>query len=196
MNNCSNRKQIISDEQIIEMYWARNEKAIKETDEKYGSLLFRIAYNILHDRCDCEECQNDTYLGVWNTIPPTRPSVFPAFITRILRRIAINRYHYKTSQKRVPSEFTVSMEELNETLQSDMSVERDFEAKELGEMISDYVKYLSERQQYIFVGRYYMAEAVDRLAADLGISVSSVYRELEKIKAGLKSYLERRGVYV
>ena len=87
------------DETIIEMYWQREESAIKETDIKYGQFLFRIAHGILHDRLDCEECQNDTYLGIWKAIPPTRPAVFPAFITRIMRRIAINKYKEKTSKK-------------------------------------------------------------------------------------------------
>ena len=71
---------IITDEEIIDMYWQRDEQAIKETDSKYGKFLFRIAYNILSDRSDSEECQNDTYLGIWNAVPPTRPTVFPAFI--------------------------------------------------------------------------------------------------------------------
>lgn len=91
MSKSTEQQEIIADEQIIELYWRREEKAIQETDKKYGQFLFRIAYNILHERLDCEECQNDTYLGVWNAIPPTRPTVFPAFITQIMRRIAINR---------------------------------------------------------------------------------------------------------
>lgn len=196
MNKRTELRQVIADEQIIELYWEREENAIQETDKKYGQFLFRIAYNILHDRCDCEECQNDTYLGVWNAIPPTRPVVFPAFITQIMRRIAINRYKEKTSKKRIPSEFTISMEDLNNSLCSDESVEREYEAEEIGRLISNYVRKLSERQQYIFVGRYYLAETVACLANDLGISVPSVYRELDRIKQGLKSYLERSGVYV
>lgn len=74
----------LEDKRIIELYWDRDETAIQETDNKYGKFLFKIAYNILNDRCDCEECQNDTYLGIWNAIPPTRPAVFPAFITQIM----------------------------------------------------------------------------------------------------------------
>ena len=99
MNKRTGQQAVIADEQIIEMYWTRDEQAIKETDNKYGQFLFRIAYNILHDSLDCEECQNDTYLGVWNAIPPTRPNVFQAFITQIMRRIAINRYKEKTSKR-------------------------------------------------------------------------------------------------
>lgn len=190
------QREIISDEEIIEMYWQREEKAIEHTDEKYGKFLFRIAYNILGDRSDCEECKNDTYLGVWNAVPPTRPVVFPAFITRIMRRIAINLYKKKTSQKRVPSELTVSMEELQNSLHSGEYVDREYEAADLGKLISDYVKELSDREQYMFVGRYYMAESVQSIAKELGITVSAVYKALDKIKIGLKGYLERNGVYI
>ena len=105
----------LTDEQIIELYWTRQENAIQETDKKYGQFLFRIANNMLHDRRDSEECQNDTYLGAWNAIPPTRPLVLSAFLVQIMRRIAINRYREKTSKKRIPSELTVALEDVQGT---------------------------------------------------------------------------------
>lgn len=89
----------ISDEQIIEMYWQRDEMAIHETDKKYGKMLFKISYNILRDKQDCEQCRNDTYIGIWNAIPPARPAVFPAFITQIVRRISINNIRKKQAKK-------------------------------------------------------------------------------------------------
>ena len=186
----------IADEQIIALYWQRDEKAIQETEKKYGRFLFRIAYNILHDDLDCEECQNDTYLAVWNAIPPTRPTVFPAFITQIMRRIAINRYKEKTTKKRIPSELTVSMEDLHGTLHSCDTVEAECAAEEIGKMISDYVRGLSERQRYIFIDRFYLAESVETIAVALSISVPTVYREMDKIKQGLKLHLERNGVVI
>ena len=192
----SGQARVISDEQIIEMYWEREERVIQETDNKYGKLLFRIAYNILHDYCDCEECQNDTYLGVWNTVPPNRPVVFPAFITQIMRRIAINRYKEKNSKKRIPSELTVCMDELNDILQSNEKVEEEYETKEIGKIISAYVRKLSINQRYIFIERYYFAESVECISERLGISESTVYRYLDKIKYDLKLYLERNGIYL
>lgn len=186
----------IADEQIIQMYWQREEKAIQETDKKYGQFLFRIAYNILHDRLDCEECQNDTYLGLWNAIPPTRPTVFLAFISQIMRHIAISRYKEKRSKKRIPSELTVLMDDLNDTLHSDGSVETEYEAKEIGMIINDYVRKLSNRQRCIFIDRFYLAEPIETIATDLSISVATVYREINKIKHGLKEHLKMRGVYV
>lgn len=184
------KAHIIADEQIIELYWQRNERAISETDLKYGQFLYRIAYNILHDKLDCEECQNDTYLGIWNAIPPERPNVFPAFITQIMRRTAIDKYKQKNSKKRVPSELTISIEEI------DTEFECECDATELGKIISDYLRTLSDRQQFIFIGRYYMSESVERIAKDLNVTASAVYKELRKIKSELKMYLERNGVYI
>ena len=196
MKECTKNQMVIADEQIINLYWQREETAIQETDKKYGKFLFRIAYNILHDRLDCEECQNDTYLGVWNAIPPTRPTVFPAFITQIMRRIAINRYKEKMSKKRIPFELTISMDDLNDTLHSGNTVEADFEAEEIGKLINEYVRKLSDRQRYIFIERFYLAETVETIAKDLSISTPTVYREIEKIKKGLKLHLERNDVFI
>ena len=196
MSKRTERQTIIEDEQIIELYWQRSENAIQETDKKYGQFLFRIAYNILHDRLDCEECQNDTYLDVWKAIPPTRPTVFPAFITKIMRRIALDRYKEKTAKRRIPSEYTVSMEDIKDTLHSNETVDSEYAAEELGKIISDYVRSLTDRQRYIFIDRFYLAEPVETIASDLAISVPTVYREIDKIKQGLKTYLESNEVYV
>lgn len=196
MSKSTEQQEIIADEQIIELYWRREEKAIQETDKKYGQFLFRIAYNILHERLDCEECQNDTYLGVWNAIPPTRPTVFPAFITQIMRRIAINRYKEKASKKRIPSELTISMEDVNGTLHGDDSVAVKYKMAEVGKIINNYVRELSDRQRYIFIDRFYLAESVETIATDLSISVPTVYREIDKIKHSLKLYLEWNDVYI
>ena len=189
-------KKIIADEQIIELYWNRDENAIKETDSKYGKLLLRIAYNILNDIYDSEECQNDTYLGVWNAIPPTRPTVFVAFITQIMRNTAINRYKSKKNKKNIPSDYTVTIDELYNTLQSEDSVIASYEAKELAGIISSYIKELSEKEQYIFVGRYYMADSVKTIAKELKLTESTVYKALDKIKIGLKNHLIGNGVNV
>lgn len=193
MSRLTEKQAIVADEQIIEMYWQRNELAIQETDKKYGQFLFRIAYNILHDRLDCEECRNDAYLDTWNAIPPTRPVAFLAFITQITRCIALDRYKEKSRKKRIPSELTVSIEDMNETLSM---VDAHYDIKEIGRVINEYVKSLSERQRYIFIDRFYLAESVETISTDLSISVATVYREIEKIKQGLKIHLERNDVYI
>ena len=179
----------ISDEQIISLYWSRNEKAIEETYFKYKKYLFTIAYNIVHDKSDCEECLNDTYLATWNAIPSSRPNMLKAFLTTLMRRIAINRYHSNFRH----SEMTVSLSELEDFLSDDESVDSEFDARELGRVISDFVWSLSERRRFIFVSRYYVAEPIDTIARDLGLSRSMVNKELAAIRKALKEKLESEG---
>ena len=115
--------ELLSDEQIIDLYFAREERAIKETDHKYGKYLFTIAYNIVQDTLDCEECLNDTYLNTWNRIPPTRPSIFHAFLSKIMRNIAVDRYRHNKAQKRAPSEMLLTLEELDSCTPNEMSMD-------------------------------------------------------------------------
>ncbi len=190
------RETVIADEQIVELYWERDDRAIKLTDEKYGRLLFRIAYNILQDRLDCEECQNDTYLGIWNSIPPHRPSVFSTFIIKIMRNTALKKYEERKAKKRAPSEMTVCIDDLRDALQSEDTPQKEYLAKELGRIINDYISQLTERQRYIFIGRFYMGDKLEAIAEKLGVNVSTVHREIEKMKLGLRAYLERNDVNV
>lgn len=187
-------KRIHPDTEIIDLYWARDEEAIAATDRKYGGYLYTVAYNILHDPQDCEECRNDTYLQTWNTIPPNRPTKLQAYLTKIIRGISIDRYRERTRQKRIPSEMTVSLDDLAETLASDTADER--KSAELARCISEYLASLSKRRRLIFVCRYYCADPPDRIAAMLGVTASAVYKELGKIKAGLRAHLEKEGFYL
>lgn len=196
MANLIQKGSVTADERIIDLYWQRDEEAIRTTDEKYGTFLFRLAYNVLHDREDCEECKNDTYLDVWEAIPPARPAVFPAFLAQILRRRALDRYRKKTSEKRIPSEMTVAIDDLSDTLCSEDSVEGAYDAKELGRILSGFVRKLPERQKYIFIDRYYFCESVEKIAAALSVSPTTVYRETDKIKQSLRALLERNGITI
>lgn len=196
MKEQSTQQVSTSDEKIIDMYQERNPNAIQETDEKYGALLRNVAYNILSDALDCEECQNDTYFDVWNAIPSARPTAFSAFIVQIMRRTAIDRYRKKSSKRRVPSQLTLSIEDLENSICNSLSIEEAYEAKEIGKMVNDYVASLNDRQRYIFIDRYYMAESVEKIASDLAIPVKTAYLEIGKIKKGLRKYLERNGVHV
>lgn len=188
-------KTPLSDEDIIELYWQRDESAIEETDFKYRKYLFTIAYNILYSNEDCEECLNDTYIGTWEAIPPERPNYLKAFLTTIIRRVSINRYNEKNREKRIPSNMTDSLEELGDIM-GENSVVREMQVEELGKIISDYLRSLSKRQRYIFMSRYYMAEPIDKVARELGMSKSTVNKEIAVIKLGLKKVLEREGYKV
>ena len=186
----------LSDEEIIELYWQRNENAISETDNKYGELVFKIAYNILNDKSDSEECQSDTYIDVWNAIPPTRPRVFLSFIAKIARRVSIDLYRKKSNKKSIPSEFKSSIEELEYCLQEKSKVDEELAVKELAILINRYLRSLNDKQRFIFVGRYYFSSTVEEIARQVGTTPSNIYKALEKIKKGLKSYLESNGVNV
>ena len=183
----------MDDEKIVAHYWERDEKAIEETDFKYRNYLFTIAYNLVHDRLDSEECLNDTYLGAWNAIPPSRPDVLKAFLTTITRRTAIKRYHSKSRQKVIPSEMTVSLSELEAFVAGDGDVGAEFDAKRLGCVISDFVRSLCPRRQFIFMSRYYVADPIDTIASDLSLSRSMVNKELAAIRSALKEKLESEG---
>ncbi len=187
------QKTPLSDEQIIRLYWERNEQAIEETDFKYKNYLFSIAHNILHDHLDCEECLSDTYLGAWNAMPPAKPNVLKAFLTTILRRAAIKRYHKNRKKSEIPSELTVSLSELEEIVSEDGDVASDFDAASLGRVISDFVRVLPARRQYIFMSRYYISRPIDSIARDLRVSRSTVNKELAAIRHDLKEKLESEG---
>lgn len=185
------------DEEIIELYWLRDETAITETDRKYKSYLLTVAYNIVHDSLDCEESLNDTYIGAWNAMPPSRPRVLKAFLTTIMRRIAINRYHVNTRKKSIPSELSVLLSELGEWIADDSdSVSAEFDARRLAAVISDYIRALPERRKFIFMSRYYLAEPIDSIARELGFSRSMINKELAAIRSGLKEKLESEGYTV
>ena len=188
----SGQRQPLRDEEIVELYWQRNENAIKETDIKYQKQLIAIAHNIVHDKLDCEECLNDTYLNTWNAIPPAKPFAFLAFLSTIMRRIAVNRYYENTRKKRIPAELTASLSDLEDFIE-DGNMNDELDTRELGKIINNYVHSLTERQMYIFISRYYFAEPINHIMSTLKVSKSTVNKEIATIKSGLKSVLEQEG---
>ena len=189
-------RSALSDEAIISLYWDGDRKAITETDFKYGKYLYTIIYNILHDKLDCEECLNDTYLGAWNAMPPARPQVLRAFLVTISRRIAIKRYHKLRQKGAVPSEMTVALAEVEDFIAENSSAEEAFDAKQLGQIISRFVRSLPQRQRYIFISRYYAVEPIDTIAKELVLSRSMIHKELAAIRTALKETLESEGYSV
>lgn len=183
-------KEAISDEEIIELYWNRDENAIKQTDIKYGKYLFKIAYNILHDRMDCEECVSDTYLGTWNSIPPTRPAIFHAYLARITRNKAIKYYKKNTTQKRIPTEMILSLEEIEDTVAIDEQERTDLAIQTLRGVLPHFLEALEEQEEFIFVCRYYYCDSVSYIAKILNQSERTVYRELEQLRERLKQMME------
>lgn len=190
------QRVIMSDEKIIELYFKRDEQAITQTDIKYRNFLLSIAYNIVHDTCDCEECLNDTYEDTWNSIPPARPSLLQAFLAAIMRRTAIDLYKTKTRQKRISSEFTVSLSEIEDFVSNKDDTFSSVDANELGRVISDFVRSLSQRRMYIFMSRYYIFRPINEISKLLGCSESTVNKEIASIKKQLKEKLNEEGYTV
>jgi RNA polymerase sigma-70 factor (ECF subfamily) len=191
----SKNQRLLADESIIKLYWERDERAIVETDRKYKGYLHTIAYNILHDRLDCEECLNDTYLGTWNAIPPERPSIFQAFLSKIMRNTAIVRYKRNSASKRIPSEMTVSLEELGESMPQSPSAEDEYLTSQVSRIVSDFLRSLPERSAFIFICRYYCSDRIADIAAMLALSERTVFRELTAMRDELKELLIKEGYY-
>ena len=183
----------LPDEAIVTLYWNRDETAIEETDFKYKNYLFSVIRNLLTDSMDCEECLNDTYLGTWNAIPPTKPAVLKAFLTTVARRAAIKRYHKARKKTAIPSELTVSLSELEDFLSDDGEVDTAFDGETLGRVLSDFLRSLNTRKRYIFMSRYYIADSIEKIARELKVSRSTVNKELAAIRKSLKEKLESEG---
>ena len=199
MNDQKNKKteaKILPDEDIIELYWQRDESAISATDVKYGKYLFSIAYNVLRDKLDCEECVNDTYLGTWNRIPPTRPNAFQIFLSKITRNIAVDKFRKKTALIRVPAELTVSLDELDDCLSYDMSAERMSEMSEIVRILNEFLESLDDRDAFMFICRYYYSDDVNSIAKMTELSKTSVYRELARMREELRKRLDEGGISV
>ena len=186
----------MTDESIIELYFSRDEDAIKQTDKKYGSYLLSVADYIVHDRLDSEECLNDTYMAAWNAMPPERPRLLRAFLTAIMRKIATACYRAKTRQKRIPPDMIDPLSDFDDILSDERDIQEEYIIKEMGQSIERYVDSLPERRMYIFMARYYFSRPLDDIAQALNVSVSTVSKELTAIKVGLRQKLESEGYVV
>ena len=186
----------MNDSQIVALFLDRDQRAIEETAEKYGKYCYAIAYNILQNHEDAQEAVSDTYLGAWNAIPPARPDVLRSFLLTIMRRTAIKRYHKNRRKSVIPSEMTLSLSELEDFVEADGGVDSEFNAAELSRIINCFVCSLPERRQFIFMSRYYVADPIDTIASDLGVSRSTVNKELASIREALKKKLESEGYII
>lgn len=185
----------MEDSQIIELYWQRSENAIAETSNKYGKLVRKIALNIVGNFSDAEECENDTYVSTWNAIPPTRPNILSAFLGKIARNIALNRYEYNKAQKR-NSEFDLVLSELEECIASKSTVEDAVEEGVVATMLDEFLEGLKKETRIIFVRRYWYSDSVKDIAKRMQISESKVKTVLFRTRKELQDYLAERGVFV
>ena len=183
----------MNDKKIIELYNARDERAIKNTDKKYGSYLKKISYNIVYDLEDAKECVNDTYLKAWNSIPPKKPNILSVFLARITRFVSVDLLRKKTAERRGGGEYELSLSELSEIVSGTDDTEDNAFYKELVRSIDAFLKSLAQKSCDMFVMRYFYGDSISDIAKFCVCSESKVKTTLHRIRKDLKEYLEREG---
>lgn len=183
----------MKDEQIVSLYWDRDERAIRETETKYDRYLNKIAYNILNDAEDSRESVNDTYLAAWNSMPPHRPSALSTYLAKLTRRISIDRFRYRTRDKRMASEYAVSLSELGDCVSGGNTTEEAVNAKLLADAIGIFLRLQSKEARTAFIGRYYFLDPIREVADYCGISESKAKTLLYRTRQALKEYLIKEG---
>ncbi len=183
----------MQDKQIVELYLNRDETAISETTEKYGKYLMKIAFNILANEEDAKESVNDTYLAVWGSIPPNEPEILSTYLVKLIRRISIDKLRANHRQKRIPSEYLVSIDELNQIVTDNSTPESNYEAKLLSGSINAFVKSLSTANRNVFIARYYFFDSIKDISQSFGISESKVKNMLFRSRKALKEHLRKEG---
>lgn len=184
---------MITDEEILDLLFVRSERALKELDVKYGKICHRLSYNILNSWQDVEECMNDAYLGIWNTIPPERPQPLLTYLCRIVRNCSLKCYHRKSAAKR-NSHYDVALEELEDCLAASRSVEEEMEARELTGLINSFLGTLSRENRVIFLRRYWFSDSYEEIAGYTGLTEKNISVRLTRIRKKLKHYLTEREV--
>lgn len=183
----------MEDSKIIELYFARSENAIPETEKKYGAYCKTIAKNILQSEEDAEECLNDTYFAAWNSIPPAVPEKLSLFLGKITRNLSLNRYRKNKTQKRGGYENSAVFEELNEVVSGNDDVEKNYERREVLLAMNEFLGTLSEEKRSIFICRYWYFDSMENIAKRFGKKESGIYSELERTRKKLRKYLKERG---
>ena len=179
-----------TDLRIIDLYFARDERAIAETDRHYGGLCMRISLGILDDRLDAEECVNDTYLKAWNAIPPTRPRSLRAFLSKIVRNLSLQRLEHNKAAKR-NRDFEIALEELGDCIPM-----RDEEASQLPDLLNRFLSRLEQPERQLFCGRYWHGQSVKELARAHGLTPKAVTMRLSRTREKLRTFLTERGYHL
>lgn len=183
----------MEDKRIIEMYWQRDEQALTLTRRKYGAYCHAIALQILHNREDADECENDTYLRAWNAMPPDRPHGLRAYLGAITRRLSLDRWRKRTTQKR-GGEVALSLEELGECVPHPDTVPEAVEVGETAAILSDFLRSLPAVECDVFLRRYWYFDAVAQIARRYGYSESKVKMTLSRTREKLRDRLEKEGI--
>lgn len=182
----------MEDTQIIDLFFCRKESAISEVTIKYGTYIRSIAYSILGNPSDSEECENDTYIAAWNTIPPTRPKLLKTYLGRLCRNIACDRYDYQKAKKR-NRDFDLVLSELEEII-SAPERQWDYEDGFVAKQISEFLYSVPQQQRAMFVRRYWHNTSIKELAMQFHVNENTVKSTLFRLRKKLKNFLEKKGV--
>lgn len=185
-------KRQMTDEEILMLYQKRSEDAIVRTEEKYGRLCFHIAGNILRDRRDLEECVWDTWLAMWNTIPPKVPNPFRTYLCRVAKNLSLKKREYNMAKKR-KTEWEISLDELDGCIAARGDVLDELEKKQLTETVMQFLGELPKEKRILFLRRYWLCDSIKELAKDYGISQTGISMRLARIRKELKKHLEKEG---
>ena len=183
----------MDDNAIIDLFFARDEAAIREVDCKYGSLCRKLSYNILHNEQDAEECVNDSYMGLWNAIPPQRPNPLVSFLCRIVRNRSVARHHANTAAKRNGT-YDVALSEIDPCLTAPDDPQTELEVKELARTLEQFLDGLTRENRVIFLRRYWFADSYADIAKQVGLTEKNVSVRLTRIRARLRDHLIRNEV--
>ena len=183
----------MEDQAIIDLYWQRDQEAIPETSVKYGKLCYQIAWNILSCHEDAEESVSDTWLTAWHQMPPQRPSILSAFLSKITRSLSIDRWRADHAQKRGGGQIPLALDELADCADGRESVEQLCESKELLQTYRRFLDSLPEADRYIFLRRYFFLDPISDIARRTGFSQSKVTSLLYRTRLKLKRQLEQEG---
>jgi RNA polymerase sigma-70 factor (ECF subfamily) len=186
----------MTDLEIIDLYGKRNESAIAETAKSYGTYCTKIAMNVLANREDADECVNDTWLKAWYSIPPERPSVLAAFLGRIARNTALDRYKSRKASKRAGDDMALLLSELDGCVPSGDSVEDEYDARALEREIDRFLTYLKQEERLYFVRRYWYNDSIAKIAERYDVGESKVKTNLHRTRNKLKTHLEEQGIMV
>ena len=182
-----------TEREIIALYRSRDENAIRMTAEALGGYCYTVAYNVLNSREDAEECVNDTYLAVWNAIPPANPASLKSFVSSITRRLALNRYKEQNRDKRGGGQVPLALEELAEVVSDTEDIPADYARKELLESMTRFLQGCSPRDRGLFLDRYIRLEPTTVLAERYRVKEAQVLLILSRTRKKLKAHLEKEG---
>ena len=183
----------MDDDKIIDLYWNRDENAIAETRNKYENYCFSISRSILHNQQDCEETLNDTYLALWNAIPPHHPLNLSTFIGKICRRLSINKWRSLSADKRGGGQAALSFEELEACI-GDHTLNQNAKDTVLADTINQFLSELKESDRKVFVCRYWYFDSIEDIAARFSFSPSKTKMILKRTRDKLRDYLTKEGV--